>query len=203
MFSERQKSRLILLAIPGVFLAFFIAGRYFVNVDDMALTNRGSLIIPHVAVANLSLQHEDGRPFTTDELAPWGLIYLAESHCDTACRNGIFYGMHQLRKTLDHHGTQLALIIVHTATPDADMQRFLSETGQQMLPLYADATQLRQQLSGSEGLPEDPLGKIYVSSPDGYLFLWYPTHTEMSATLQEADNMHADLKRTLKGARRD
>jgi hypothetical protein len=44
------------------------------------------------------------------------------------------------------------------------------------------------------------VGDIFVVSPDGQIFLRYPTHESMDATLEEAENIRLDLERTLKGS---
>ena len=46
----------------------------------------------------------------------------------------------------------------------------------------------------------EPIGDIFLVSPDGQIFMRYPTHENMDATLEEAENIRVDLKRTLKGS---
>ena len=51
-----------------------------------------------------------------------------------------------------------------------------------------------------ESTDGEPVGDIFLVSPDGQIFMRYPTHENMDATLEEAENIRVDLKRTLKGS---
>ena len=61
-------------------------------------------------------------------------------------------------------------------------------------------TELAPDYETEAATAEAPAGGIFVVSPDGQIFLRYPTHDSMDATLEEAENIRLDLERTLKGS---
>ena len=89
--TPRQKNRLTLLVIIGIFVAFILAGR-LINVANLPKTNKGHLIVPHIPIDRLQLTH-DGTPFDSQEVRHWSVMYIAGDGCPAACKNALFYQM--------------------------------------------------------------------------------------------------------------
>lgn len=198
--SPRLRNRLTLLAIVSIFAVPFLG--YLVNPWELPRTNKGQLIIPHVQIEALGLTDENGRPYdATDTGGRWSLMYIAGAHCDTACKNGLYYQMRQVRLTLGEDAPRVRRVVVLTTAPDADFRAFLDHNVAGMVAVHGERATLRKALARVyKPGASTPVGDIFVASPDGQIFLRYPTHDSMDATLREAENIRLDLTRTLKGS---
>ncbi len=202
VMSPKTKNILTLAAIISPFVLFALAGRYLVDLRDMPLQNKGQLLIPHIDVATLNAQDGEGHTFDADDTkGMWSILYIAGSHCDTRCKNGLYYQVRQVRLALGEDIDRVRRVIVHTAPADDSLSTFLNDNVEGMIPIHADPDTTRRALAPVYA-PESsqPVGDIFLVSPDGKIFMRYPTHEDMEATLEEAENIRVDLKRTLKGS---
>lgn len=200
--SRHLKNTLTLLAIVGPFIIFFIVGRYFVNPWELPRENKGQLIIPHVQIEALKLRDIDGEPYDdADTSGRWSLLYVAGAECDRACKNGLYYQMRQVQRTLNEDMGRLRRVVLLTAPPSQALRDFLDDQAAGMVEVRGDDATVKAALAPAyEVHGGDALGDIFVVSPDGQIFLRYPTHEDMDATLEEAENIRLDLERTLKGS---
>lgn len=199
--SPRSKNFLILGLIIGVFVAFALAGRFLIDPSEMGRTNKGTLIIPHIPIASLSLETTDGEPWDAQDMAgQWNLMYVAGAACGNGCRNALFYLMMRLRQSLGRDNDRLRLVLVHTHPPSAELRQFIDEKLDRLVELRGDTETVSQALAPAFEGGTSPLHHLYLVAPDGQIFMRYPTHTEMQEVLREADNIHRDLTRTLKGS---
>ncbi|EKF75721.1 hypothetical protein A11A3_02592 [Alcanivorax hongdengensis A-11-3] len=192
----------MLLAIISPFVLFFLAGRYLVDPWSLPRVNKGQLLIPHIPLASLNASDTGGQPFTgTDTTGKWSLLYIAGPDCDPACKNGLYYQMRQVRLTLGENSQRLRRVILQTAPPGPALSAFLADKVDGMVVLNADLDKVKQALAPAYTPgPSKPRGDIFLVSPDGQIFMRYPTHEDMDATLEEAENIRVDLERTLKGS---
>ena len=196
--SPRTKNRLTLLAIVGPFVLFFIAGRYFVDPWELPRENQGELLIPHIQLDTLALRDGSGEPYDGEDTAGlWTLMYVAGAECGKACKNGLYYQMRQVQQTLGENMDRLRRVVVHTAPANAELRAFLKDNVAGTVEVDGDPSTVSEALAPAS---EHPVGDIFVVSPDGQIFLRYPTHDSMDATLEEAENIRLDLERTLKGS---
>lgn len=193
---------MILGLIVGVFIAFALAGRFLIHPEDMGRTNRGNLIVPHIAIETLELQGEDGQPWTGKDMAgQWSLMYVGGERCERACKNALFYLMQRLRQSLGRDSDRLRLILAHTAPPSEALRSFMTEKLGELVELHGDPDIVSRALAPAfKDDARDPRHHLYLVAPDGQIFMWYPSHAEKEPLLREADNIHSDLKRTLKGS---
>ena len=198
---KRTKNRLLLLLMVAPFVLTFIYVRFFVTLDDLGRNNKGTLIIPHVDMVDLKPTHLDGKPFSDDQLAgKWTLMYTANGSCDTLCKNGLYYLIMQLRKSLDTDTPRVRRLVVHMQAPDRELRQFLDNKVTGMEELNVDSVAVEHALLPfMKGAPS-AANHIFIVSPDGKIFIWYPSHKEMQDVLLEADKIRDDLKRTLKGS---
>ncbi len=201
--TQRGRNVLVLGAMAGIFIAFALAGRFLIDPSEMNRVNRGTLITPHIPVKELDLTTQDGQDWTGEDMSgQWSLMYLADKECERGCRNALFYLMTRLRQSLSRDADRLRLILVHTTPPSTELQEFMDEKLGSMVELRGEAGILREVLAPAFEAPDaDPLHHLYLVAPDGQIFMWYPTHEDKESLLEEADGIHADLKRTLKGSR--
>lgn len=200
--SPRSKNIAMLLAIIAPFVLFFLAGRFLVNPWELPRNNQGQLLIPHIPMASLKASDNQQQPYDgADMNGQWTLLYIAGAHCDARCKNGLYYQMRQVRLTLGKNAHRVRRALVHTAPADADFSQFLDDNVEGMVLLQASLNDVSQALA-SVYAPQasQPLGDIFLVSPDGQIFMRYPTHENMDATLEEAEHIRVDLERTLKGS---
>jgi hypothetical protein len=191
-----------LLAIIAPFVLFFLAGRYLVDVQELPKVNKGQLLIPHIDMASLNATDSDQQPYDGNHMGnQWTLLYVAGEGCDTRCKNGLYYQVQQVRLTLGEDTKRVRRMILHTTPANTELQTFLTDKVDGMVSIHAASTDVTQALAPVY-TPDasQPIGDIFLVSPDGQIFMRYPTHENMDATLEEAENIRVDLKRTLKGS---
>lgn len=196
--SSPRNNKLILLAIISPFVLFFIGGRYFIDPWELPRQNQGQLLIPHIQLDSLALTDDSGSTYDDEDTAGlWSLMYVAGEDCDKSCKNGLYYQMRQVQQTLGEDQDRLRRVIVHTAPAGPKLRSFLDDNVAGMVEVYGEPTQVHGALAAAT---EQPVGDVFVVSPDGQIFLRYPTHEQIDATLEEAENIRLDLERTLKGS---
>lgn len=200
--SPRTKNIATLAAIVAPFVLFFLAGRFLIDPWELPRENKGQLLIPHIDMATLKAVDEDGDAYTGDDMTGlWTILYVAGSDCDTRCKNGLYYQMRQVRQTLGADVDRVRRVILHTAPAGNALTEFLNNNVKGMVSIHAEPQTVNNALAPVyETTAGEPIGDIFLVSPDGQIFMRYPTHENMDATLEEAENIRVDLKRTLKGS---
>jgi cytochrome oxidase Cu insertion factor (SCO1/SenC/PrrC family) len=201
--TQRGRNLLVLSAIVGIFIAFALAGRFLVDPDDMGRVNNGTLIVPHIPIGKLNLRTPEGEAWTADDMAgQWSLIYVGGEACDKACKNALFYLMTRLRRSLAQESDRVRLMLVHTRPPSEELKTFMRKQLASMVELHGDPKTVTRALEPAfESASADPRHHLFLAAPDGQIFMWYPSHEDREALLEEADGLYQDLTRTLKGAR--
>ena len=200
--SPRTKNIATLSAIVAPFVLFFLAGRFLIDPWELPRENKGQLLIPHIDMAKLNAVNDDGNAYTGDDMTGlWTILYVAGSECDTRCKNGLYYQMRQVRQTLGADVDRVRRVILHTAPAGDSLNAFLNNNVKGMVSIHAEPQAVNNALAPVyESTDGEPVGDIFLVSPDGQIFMRYPTHENMDATLEEAENIRVDLKRTLKGS---
>ena len=200
--SPRTKNIATLSAIVAPFVLFFLAGRFLIDPWELPRENKGQLLIPHIDMATLKAANDDGDAYTGDDMTGlWTILYVAGSECDTRCKNGLYYQMRQVRQTLGADVDRVRRVILHTAPAGDSLNEFLNNNVKGMVSIHAEPQTVNNALAPVyETTAGEPIGDIFLVSPDGQIFMRYPTHENMDATLEEAENIRVDLKRTLKGS---
>ncbi|PKM22504.1 MAG: hypothetical protein CVV10_03930 [Gammaproteobacteria bacterium HGW-Gammaproteobacteria-14] len=199
--TARTKNMMMMALIVAPFALTFAFVHLFVDLDKLDRVNKGSLIIPHVAIESLQPTNSNGDAVTADSLAgKWTLLYIAAGECDTACKNGLYYLIQQLRLGLGSDAPRVRRVIAHSAPPQPSLRDFLDNQVAGMIEISVDAEALRSNLGAAFPESTNPENHIYLMAPDGQIFMWYPSHEDMEQVLLEADKLLYDLKRTLKGS---
>ncbi|MCK0153210.1 hypothetical protein MWU49_05830 [Alcanivorax sp. S6407] len=200
--SPKTKNKLTLVAIISPFLLFALAGRFLIDPWELPRQNKGQLLIPHIDVTALEASDGEGHPFGADDTkGMWSILYVAGSECDTRCKNGLYYQVRQVRLALGEDIDRVRRVVLHTAPAGTSLSEFLRDNVDGMISIHAAPEAVQQALAPVYSPdPSHPVGDIFLVSPDGQIFMRYPTHENMEATLEEAENIRVDLKRTLKGS---
>ncbi|MED5239046.1 MAG: hypothetical protein VX379_05660 [Pseudomonadota bacterium] len=200
--SPKTKNILTLVAIISPFVLFALAGRFLIDPWEMPRQNKGQLLIPHIDVTRLDANDGQGHPFGADDTkGMWSILYIAGSDCDTRCKNGLYYQIRQVRLALGEDIERVRRVVLHTAPAEESLTTFLTDKVEGMISIHATRQAVEEALEPVYSpAPSAPVGDIFLVSPDGQIFMRYPTHENMEATLEEAENIRVDLKRTLKGS---
>lgn len=200
--SPKTKNILTLVAIVSPFLLFALAGRFLIDPWELPRKNKGQLLIPHIDIAKLEASDSEGHLFdANDTEGMWTILYIADSDCDTRCKNGLYYQIRQVRLALGEDIDRVRRVILHTAPAAPSLSEFLSDNVEGMVSIHAAPDTVQQALAPVYApQASQPIGDIFLVSPDGQIFMRYPTHENMEATLEEAENIRVDLKLTLKGS---
>lgn len=194
--TPRHKNLMTLAAIIGIFVAFALAGR-LINVNQLGKTNEGNLIVPHVAMDRLQLR-QDGQPFGNPQVRHWSLMYIAGKGCEAACKNALFYQMQRTRLALGEQGSRLQLLAVATDTNPA-LLAFLKAKTPDIQLLEGHAPWVEAALKTGLG-GKSALGRVFLVSPDGMVFMWYDSHADKDGTIVESSHIYDDVRTTLKGS---
>lgn len=202
--AQQRRARLIMLGIVAVFVLPFFVLPLFTSPTQVGKTNKGLLIQPHLPLSELALVDEQQLPLLPANLdARWTLLYVVPEQCDGDCvsaRNNALYAMRQVRLSLDRNVDRVQQLLVFTAEPDADLRGLM----QREFPGMKHARGKRQTLDGTLAAvvpAQYPAGSIFLMSPDGYVFMAYPTFVDEKESVLRARDIRADLKKSIKGER--
>lgn len=201
---QQRKARLIMLGIVAVFVLPFFLLPLFTSPQQVGKTNKGFLIQPHIPFADLRLTGEQQQPMTVAGLETrWTLLYVVPDRCSADCvraRSNGLYAMRQVRLSLDRNVDRVQQLLVFTAEPDADIAALIQREFTGMKHAHGNQQTLDAVLHSV--LPvQYPAGSIFLVSPDGYVFMAYPTFADEKESILRARDMRADLKKSIKGER--
>lgn len=199
--TQRNRNLLIMALIIAPFALTMVFVHLFVDISEMERTNKGALILPHVQIEDLKPQNTDGERYDVSELAgQWTMLYIAAGDCESACKNGLYYLIKQLRQALGSDAPRVRRMIAHTAEPGDALRAFLDNEVAGMVEIQVDADAVNHALLPFMGGASAAVDHIFLVAPDGQIFMWYPTHEDIQDVLLESDKILYDLKRTLKGS---
>ncbi len=199
--TQRNRNLLIMALIIAPFALTMLFVHLFVDVSEMERTNKGTLIVPHVQFQDLKPRKMSGERYDISEMTgQWTMLYIAAGDCETACKNGLYYLIKQLRQALGSDAPRVRRMIAHTAEPGDALRAFLDNEVVGMVELQVDADAVSHALLPFMDGASTAVDHIFLVAPDGQIFIWYPTHEDIQDVLLESDRILYDLKRTLKGS---
>lgn len=201
---QQRKARFIMLAIVAVFVLPFLVLPLFSSPMQMNKTNKGMLIQPHIPLAELLLTDERQQAVTASYLeSRWTLLYVVPESCDAMCiaaRNHALYAMRQVRLSLDRSVDRVQQLLVFTSEPNSDLSALLQKEFPGMKRVWGNHSTL-ETVVYSRLQEQYPAGSIFLMSPDGYVFMAYPTFADEEESVLRARDIRADLKKSIKGDR--
>jgi cytochrome oxidase Cu insertion factor (SCO1/SenC/PrrC family) len=201
---QQRRARLIMLGIVAVFVLPFFVLPLITSPERVGKNNKGLLIQPHIPFADLGLVNERHQPMAIVDLgARWTLLYVIPANCDAACvsaRNNALYAMRQVRLSLDRDVDRVQQLVVFTAEPDGDLDLLMQQQFANMKRVEGNQQTLEAVLYAR--LPvKNPAGSMFLMSPDGYVFMAYPTFVDEKESILRARDIRTDLKKSIKGER--
>jgi len=200
--AQVRRNRRVLLFLLLSFVLPFVAGHlaYFQGwFRGMPTTNKGQLLSPPAAFADLHLQGLDGRPLAQSFLDHhWWLVYVLPARCDAACHNR-FYQMRQVRRAAGADSDRVNLLVVQTQPPEAATVSLLQGQFPDLRRAAAQAADINTALAAS-GAGAAGAGRLYVMDPLGYIMLSYAPEADEKASIVKAQDVLDDLKNLLKAS---
>lgn len=203
--ARRRKGRLMMLAIVAVFVLPFFVLPLLMSPETMNKTNRGVLVNPHVNFAQLHAGNISGEMVQAPPQKKWFLLYVLPNPCDQSCaiaRNNSLFVMRQLPPTLGRDLVRVKQLVLLTTEPSAEVNNILQKEFSDVEQLRVDAGIIDSVLAPAlSGAAASSAGNIYLMSPDGYIFIYYPPETDEQGSMRQAEDIRSDLKKSLKGSR--
>lgn len=154
--------------------------------------NKGELVTPPLAIADLSLRDADGHPFDyAAESKRWTLLVPAIGGCEDACEQALYLSR-QVDIALGRDANRARRYLVTTDWPlSPTLQQQLRDQHADIKVLRADPMELQRYLDQVDVGDEPP--RLYVVDPYGWLMMYYSAQHEGHAVLD-------DLKFLIKNA---
>jgi hypothetical protein len=194
-----KKGRLIMLAILAVFILPFFILPLLMSPENLQKTNKGTLIQPHVQFADLQVSDLNDHPVSVVPGKKWTMLYVVPASCDSVCsaaRTNALYSMRQVRISLQHDMERVQSVLLLTAAPDQEFSAMLQNQFPTMVQMHVPRETVDKYMAGSSSA-----GNIYLMSPDGYIFMYYPPQAIEKESLVHANDIRSDLKKSIKGSR--
>ena len=156
-------------------------------------TNRGQMIQPPLAIANLALKTPAQKPLATESLyGRWTLLYINPAPCEKMCERNLS-NMRQIQLAVGKDQKRVARVLVTYANYlSPELSNHLKSTYAGTLALLthsADLTEFLKPLPSH--LSAIPQGYLYIVDPYGNLMMGY-------APTANGQDVLKDLERLLK-----
>lgn len=192
--SKNRKTFLLMLAffITPVLLGYLA---YFGNwIDSGNTVNKGTLIMPPIAIESLDLHLENGELLARPTLSgKWWLLYQAPSECKAGCKNSLLQ-TRQVRLALGKNTDRVRRVfIIQPETIESS-----PETREYFASAQEDALILKpSEVMTSVNNPVKP-GLIYIVDPIGNIMMSYPAYEDDEEAILKAKLILKDLNKLLK-----
>jgi len=194
-----RKGRRMLLAIVAVFVLPFFVLPLIMSPDQMKKTNKGILIQPYVQFTDLQVRDFNNNPVSAVPDKKWTMLYVVPENCVASCvaaRTNALYSMRQVRVSLQRDMDRVQQLLLFTTDPDSELSILLNKEFSVMIKMRANSESVDKQMTQAS-----TAGNIYLMSPDGYIFIYYPPYENERESIIHADDIKADLKKSIKGSR--
>jgi len=194
----KVKSRLTMLAILALFILPFIILPLIMSPEKMNKTNKGVLVQPHVVFADIQVADVKNLSAVSGK---WTLLYFVPATCENLCINAL-YSIRQVPKTLGRDSDRVQALLVTTSDMNMEFHALIEKEFAVMSQARADRNRVDTAFAqATPGLAIADAGYIYLMSPDGYVFMYYPSYENEQDAINHALDIRDDLKKSIKGSR--
>ncbi len=208
MTDQTQKNRMALLLIAGTpviiilastWLWYYVASGRLDLVGVLGTANKGSLLSPPVAIADLGVRNEAGQAFQAQAGQPlWRIMVVGSDSCDEACAHLVYY-TRQIHTAMGKYTNRIERVfLAEGAAPGDNPLGTLAGDYPKLNLLYtsAPAGQTLREASAraaAGGGNEAPAPAYFVVDPQGWVILGYTAEAD-------GKDIMADLKFLLKNS---
>lgn len=200
MSENIDRNRMTLLLIAGIpviiilastWLWYYVASGRLDLVGAIGTANKGQLLDPPLAIAELGAVDELGRPFETASERPlWRIVLLGGEACGEQCRHLLHY-TRQIHVAMGKYANRIERVYLTPGTaPGGRPLGGLAGDYPELKLLYTSAP-AAEALARSAG--EGAAPAYFVMDPKGWIILSYPADAD-------GKDIMADLKFLLKNS---
>ncbi len=200
--AQVRRNRWLLVLLLASFVVPFVVGdlAYKFGWYQGAQTNRGQLINPPLAFADLGARDAAGAPVDAAYAdGKWWLVYVLPPVCEQACRNRLFQ-MRQVRLATGRESDRVRQLVITTAALPADIDALLRAEFPDFQRLEADAASADRVLAPAAGPAGSAAGLLYLMDPMGWMMLSYPPEADEAASIVKGEDVLKDLRKLLKAS---
>lgn len=200
--AQSRKNKILLLLLLASFVIPFIVGEFAYKKHwyKGGETNKGQLLQPPLAFADLQARAADGKvldaSFAKDS---WWMLYVLPADCAAACRNRLFQ-MRQSPLALGKEGDRLRAVLVVTGPVAAETEALLQKEFSSFLRIDASVAQLDKVMAPAASTASQA-GLLYLMDPMGWIMLTYPPEADEKTSIIRAEDALDDLRKMLKNSR--
>lgn len=196
MVSGRSR-RWVVLALALSFVVPFALGHlaYERGWFKGGATNKGELLAPPLALADLDLREAGGEPAVTD--GKWWIVYAVPEVCDAACQQS-WSALPSMQAGLGRERGRVGVLLISgdRSAPVPEALRRLSV----VRAVHGDIGRLARYL-GDAGVASPVIGRWYLMDPMGWIMLHYLPPPASEAAILKAQDVLDDLQKLLKVSR--
>lgn len=193
----RRHQRWVMLALMASFILPFALGHFAYQRGWFGggATNKGELLMPPLAAADLALTDPTGAASGLD--GRWWIVYVVPETCDAACQQS-WQALPSMQAGLGRERGRVGVLLVVTAN-SAPVPEALSR-----LPVVrqvsGDLGRLTTRLEAA-GVPTPVIGRWFIMDPMGWIMLSYQPPAASDAAILKAQDVLDDLQKLLKVSR--
>jgi len=196
-----KPSKLPLILIIVITIAVMLSGFLLLPKSDgernrllsfLGTSNRGTLLQPVFAMADMTLTDQQGEPWLWQEQSPkWRLLLPFVGQCHEACRE-FLYISRQVHIRLDKKSQRVKRVFLNLGAPlDAEMQAFLSREHPYLTVVRGDEATFLALLGAGNSHWSAEESRLFVVDQQGVAMMYYrPEH--------EGSDLLRDLKHLIK-----
>lgn len=193
---KAKRARWILVLMLASFVLPFVIGSqaYKHGWFSGGATNKGHLLSPPMALADLALTPDAGSTYA-DLRTRWWLLYIIPEQCAEVCQQSLT-ALPELQSSLGREQGRVGILLVKTERSALVPTITVSPA---LRVFNANADVLAAKLQASAG--SEAIGRWYVLDPMGWIMLDYAAAKTDHEILQRAQNVLDDLQKLLKASR--
>jgi cytochrome oxidase Cu insertion factor (SCO1/SenC/PrrC family) len=196
--AKKNNNKLTIILVVLVFVIPLPLSWYVFNYTDFlevrGMSNKGELIDPPRAIANLALVDPLNNERQDSLHGKWSLAYVADV-CDKACMDNV-YRMRQIHMSMDKHSLRVQKVLFLTEQSASDIKEMLIDfRGQQIIDTgMIDINELLKKFQLNESFNTLDAHRLYIIDPLGNLMMSYKPDANPR-------DIYKDLKKLLRGSR--
>ncbi len=187
--AKAKKPTMVIVFLLTLFVVPMLVARYMFQhrvLIGASQINNGNLITPPIAITELNLYDDQGRPITAKTFqGHWTLLFNDGNQCGKYCK-AMLYNIRQIRIATgkDQERVERALITANKSL-DKNLQALLSHQykGTEVIIRSDDISHLAQ------NMPQLQPNRLYISDPMGNIMMSYNDQSEPMAVLKDMQRL--------------
>lgn len=180
--SKKGWMTILILLFTLPMLAAWFAFRHGVLLP-IHTTNRGTLLTPPVAIADLPMKDISGANVAEKFRGKWWLVYMTASPSDSATQKSLYY-MRQIRQATGKNRDRVARAMITLGATPAVNEAFVGMNFYSLLP--SNLQLLQSRISKKLALER---GSFYLVDPHGNIMMFYAQDAAPKDILKDLERL--------------